>query len=140
MAAAPRSPRGPPGVGRDYYELTKPRIMLLIVVTTVGGDGVGRGRLPPLGLTVATVFGMCLRLAAAGRAEPLVDRDIDRADGAHPPPAGGRRADPPAPALVFGLALNVIAAVPSCGPQVNCLTAVLAIGGSAFYVLVYTIC
>ena len=94
--------------------------------------------LPSLGLTVATLGGLALACGGASALNHVLDRDIDRLMGERTqarPVASGRVA--PARALEFGLALlRASFVVLAC--YVNLLTAVLALVGGAFYVLVYT--
>ena len=123
---------------RDYVTLTKPRIMSLLLITGAGGLVLGSEGLPSLGLTVATLGGLALACGGASALNHVLDRDIDQLMGERTqarPVASGRVA--PARALEFGLALLAASfVVLAC--YVNLLTAVLAMVGGAFYVLVYT--
>ena len=121
----------------DYWEMTKPSITLLVLVTTAGAMVWAAGGLPPLGLTVATLVGLACASGGGAVLNHVFDRDIDRLmeRTRNRPVATGRVSV--AAATAFGLALNVIAAVVLL-TFTNVLTAVLAIGGSAFYVVVYT--
>ena len=118
--------------------LTKPRIMTLLLLTGFCGMVVGAGGLPPLGLAVATMAGLALACGGASALNHVLDADIDRLMGKRTrsrPVAAGRV---PAPyALEFGLALSAFSFVLLAG-AVNVLTAVLALVGNLFYVLVYT--
>jgi protoheme IX farnesyltransferase len=122
---------------RDYLTLTKPRIMVLLLVTAAGGMAVGAEGLPSAGLTLATLGGLALACGGASALNHLLDRDIDRRmrRTAGRPVAAGRV--PPARALEFGLALSALSFV-VLATFVNVLAALLALAGNLFYVLVYT--
>ncbi len=66
----------------DYYELTKPRIITLLITTLAAMIMAARG-LPPLGLTVLTLIGGALAAGSGGAFNCVIDRDIDRADAPH---------------------------------------------------------
>jgi len=123
---------------RDYVTLTKPRIMSLLLLTGLCGMIVGAAGLPPLWLVAATMVGLALACGGASALNHVLDADIDRLMGKRTrsrPVAAGRI---PAPyALEFGLALSALSFVLLAG-VVNTLTALLALAGNLFYVLVYT--
>ena len=123
---------------RDYVTLTKPRIMSLLLLTGLCGMIVGAEGLPPLWLVAATMLGLALACGVASSLNHVLDADIDRLMGKRTrsrPVAAGRV---PAPyALEFGLALSALSFVLLAG-VVNTLTALLALVGNLFYVLVYT--
>jgi heme o synthase len=122
---------------RDYLTLTKPRIMVLLLLTAAGGMFVGAGGVPALGLFIATMGGLALACGGASTLNHVLDRDIDvhmsRTDKR--PVAAGRI--PPERALEFGLALSALSFVVLTS-FVNVLAALLALAGNLFYVLVYT--
>jgi protoheme IX farnesyltransferase len=122
---------------RDYLTVTKPRIMVLLLLTAAGGMFVGAGGVPPLGLFIATMGGLALACGGASALNHVLDRDIDihmsRTDKR--PVAAGRI--PPERALEFGLALSALSFVVLTS-FVNVLAALLALAGNLFYVLVYT--
>src|SRR3954470_1220754 len=122
---------------RDYLTLTKPRIMVLLLLTAAGGMFVGAEGVPPVGLFVATMAGLALACGGASALNHVLDRDIDvhmrRTDKR--PVATGRV--PVERALEFGLALSALSFVVLTS-FVNVLAAVLALAGGLFYVLVYT--
>jgi protoheme IX farnesyltransferase len=133
--------RGEPvaaGPWRDYVTLTKPRIMSLLLLTGAAGMFVGAGGVPPLGELVVTMTGLALACGGASALNHVMDADIDRLMGARTssrPVAAGRV---PAPrALEFGLVLSALSFV-LLASLVNVLTAVLALVGNLFYVVVYT--
>jgi protoheme IX farnesyltransferase len=129
-----RSLRGTIGA---FVALTKPRIIELLLVTTVPTMILAEQGLPRASLVLATLVGGTLAAASANVLNCVYDRDIDRlmhrterrplATGAISVPA----------ALAFGLLLGV-AAFAWLALLVNLLSAVLATAAIAFYVLVYT--
>jgi heme o synthase len=125
------------GSWRDYITLTKPRIMVLLLVTAAGGMAVGAGGLPAAGLVLATLGGLALACGGASALNHVLDRDIDShmRRTARRPVAAGRI--PPERALEFGLALSALSFVVLTS-FVNVLAALLAVAGNLFYVLVYT--
>src|SRR5437588_12219492 len=123
---------------RDYVTLTKPRIMSLLLVTGFCGMIVGARGWPGTGLAVAAMGGLALACGGASALNHMLDRDIDPLMGERTrsrPVASGRVA--PSRALEFGLALSALSFV-LLATAVNVLTAVLALVGNLFYVLVYT--
>ncbi len=121
---------------RDYVTLTKPRIMSLLLVTGGAGYFVGGGTaLVPFALTM---LGLGLACGGASALNHYLDRDIDRLMGSRtntrPVAAGRVRAER---ALEFGLALSAFSFV-LLASLVNVPTALLALAGNLFYVLVYT--
>jgi heme o synthase len=123
---------------RDYVTLTKPRIMSLLLLTGLCGMVIGAEGLPPYWLIATTMLGLALACGGASALNHVLDADIDRLMGKRTrsrPVAAGRV---PAPyALEFGLALSAFSFVLLAG-VVNVLTALLALIGNLFYVLVYT--
>jgi protoheme IX farnesyltransferase len=132
--------RRAPGHGpwRDYVTLTKPRIMSLLLLTGGAGFFVGAGSAGSLGAFAATMVGLALACGGASALNHYLDRDIDKLMGSRTearPVASGRV--PEAAALEFGLALSAFSFV-LLDALVNLPTALLALGGNLFYVLVYT--
>jgi protoheme IX farnesyltransferase len=127
----------PPAPWRDYVTLTKPRIMTLLLLTGAAGMFVGAQGVPPLGLFAATMAGLALACGGASALNHVLDRDLDRLMGrtGHRPVAEERVT--PERAVEFGLALTAFSFV-LLASLVNVLTAVLALVGGLFYVLVYT--
>jgi protoheme IX farnesyltransferase len=122
---------------RDYVTLTKPRIMSLLLLTGAAGMFVGARGVPPVGSLAVTLAGLALACGGASALNHVLDRDVDRLmrRTGHRPVAEERVA--PARALEFGLALSAFSFV-LLASLVNVLTAVLALVGNLFYVLVYT--
>ena len=131
----------PAGLGatlRAYVALTKPRIIELLLVTTVPSMIVAQRGMPPLRLMLFTLLGGTLAAAGANAINCFVDRDIDevmRRTSRRPLPM--HRIEP-RNALFFGIALG-IAAFALLWSTVNLLAAALAVGALLFYVFVYTI-
>lgn len=131
----------PPTVGarlRGYVALTKPRIIELLLVTTVPTMVVAERGLPSLGLILATLVGGSLAAGGANAINMYVDRDIDRLMGRtrNRPLVTG--VVEPRNALIFAIGLEVVAFV-ELWLLVNLLSAVLAISAMLFYVFVYTL-
>jgi heme o synthase len=138
LAGAARGTPAPLASFRDYLTLTKPRIMTLLLLTGAGGMFVGAQGVPPLGLLAVTMLGLALACGGASALNHLLDRDIDALMGSRTeqrPVASGRVT--PAQALEFGVLLSATSFA-LLASAVNVLTAVLALVGNLFYVLVYT--
>jgi heme o synthase len=138
VAGAFRGEAVPLASTRDYLTLTKPRIMTLLLLTGAAGMFVGAQGVPPLGLFGVTMLGLALACGGASALNHVLDRDIDVLMGARTerrPVASGRVT--PAQALEFGIVLSA-ASFALLASAVNVLTAVLALVGNLFYVLVYT--
>ena len=128
----------PAGPWRDYVALTKPRIMLLLLVTAAAGMFAGARGVPDLGKLAALIAGGALASGGASALNHFLDRDIDALMGgrtADRPLVAGRVAPPRA--LEFGLVLSAFSFV-LLASLVNVLAALLAAVGSLGYVLVYT--
>ncbi len=126
------------GSWRDYVALTKPRIMSLLLVTGFCGMIAGARGWPGTGLVIAAMAGLALACGGASALNHVLDRDIDPLMGERTksrPVASGRV--PPSRALEFGVALMAFSFV-LLASTVNVLTAVLALVGGLFYVIVYT--
>ncbi len=121
-----------------YVALTKPRIIELLLLTTVPVMFLASGGVPQLWPVVATVLGGTLSAGSANALNCVVDADIDermRRTRRRPLPrhAVSRRA-----ALVFGLVLGVLSTM-WLGVFVNWLSAGLALAANVFYVVGYSI-
>jgi protoheme IX farnesyltransferase len=123
---------------RDYVTLTKPRVMSLLLLTGGAAVFVGAGGVPAVGTFVATMIGLALACGGAAALNHYYDRDIDKLMGSRTagrPVASGRVS--PERALEFGIALSALSFV-LLDSLVNLPTALLALAGNLFYVLVYT--
>jgi heme o synthase len=123
------------GLVRDLISLTKPRIISLLLVTTVAPMFVAGT--PSIGLVLLVTIGGYLMAGGANAVNMYLDRDIDdrmARTRLRPIPSG--RMAPPA-VLAFGVALSC-AATWMLARFVNVLTAALALAGFYFYVFIYT--
>jgi heme o synthase len=122
----------------DYVALTKPRIIELLLVTTVPTMVVAERGLPSVWLMLATVLGGTLAAGGANAINMYVDRDIDKLmkRTQNRPLASGRLE--PRRALIFAVTLEVLAFA-FLWATVNLLSAVLAVSACLFYVFVYTL-
>jgi heme o synthase len=141
LAALVVSFRGNPvafGPWRDYVTLTKPRIMSLLLLTGAAGMFVGAGGWPDGWVFLAMMLGLALACGGSSALNHVMDADIDRLMGertAARPVASGRVAAPRA--IEFGVVLMALSFA-LLATTVNVLTAVLALVGGLFYVVVYT--
>jgi protoheme IX farnesyltransferase len=129
-------------VARALFALTKPRIIELLLVTTIPTMLLAERGLPSAGLLVVTLVGGALAAGSANTINCYLDRDIDavmrrtsRRPLARPAPLSVIK---PAEALIFGVVLGALATV-ILGTLVNWLSAALADAAILFYVFVYTL-
>jgi heme o synthase len=140
--ATERSPRRPvQAIARSLLALTKPRIIELLLVTTVPAMLLARRGLPPIRVVALTLLAGSLAAASANTINCYLDRDIDavmrrtaRRPLARPTAATVR----PREALAFGIGLGA-ASTALLGFLVNWLAAALAVAAILFYVFVYTL-
>jgi heme o synthase len=126
-------------IAGDYLALTKPRVMSLLVLTTVAAMIAGAEGLPRIGPLLATIAGGMLAAGGASAVNHVLDRDIDRLMGARTerrPVAAGRIS--PGRALCFGCVL-IASALTLLAGAVNVLAAGLSLVGAVVYVFVYTL-
>ncbi|MFP5326294.1 MAG: heme o synthase [Acidimicrobiia bacterium] len=135
---APPVSRGLWQTAGAYVALTKPRIIELLLITTVPTMFVAAGGWPDLVLVLATLVGGTLAAGGANAINMYVDRDIDAVmkRTAHRPLVTG--AVSPRAALSFAIALEVLAFA-ELWAAVNLLSAVLALSATLFYVFIYTL-
>jgi protoheme IX farnesyltransferase len=123
---------------RDYVELTKPRIISLLLLTTVATMIVAKGGFPELSTVLWTMLGGYLAAGGAGAINHYLDRERDarmaRTQGR--PLVAGRIE--PRHGLIFGITLGALATV-QLAITVNALSAALALAGLLGYVVVYTV-
>ncbi len=121
----------------SYVALTKPRIIELLLVTTLPAMILAADGLPAWWVVVATMVGGTLAAGSANALNCYVDRDIDALmrRTTHRPLA--RHDVSPRGALVFGVILGVVA-VALMGAVTNWLAAGLTAAAIAFYVVIYT--
>ena len=121
----------------DYLELTKPRIIVLLLITTLAAMVMAARGIPPLALTFWTLAGGALAAASAGAYNCVFDSDIDtkmRRTMGRPLPRG---AITPSRALAFAMVLGAGSFL-LLNYLVNPLAAWLSLAGNAYYVFVYT--
>jgi protoheme IX farnesyltransferase len=121
-----------------YVALTKPRIIELLLITTLPTMIVAERGVPPVWLMAATLLGGALAAGGANAINMYIDRDIDKLmhrTRNRPLVTGALR---PRSALVFAITLEVVAFV-ELWAWVNLLSAVLAVSATLFYVFVYTL-
>ena len=125
-------------IALGYVALTKPRIIELLLVTTVPTMIVADRGVPSLWLIAATVIGGTFAAGGANAVNMFVDRDIDRLmeRTRGRPLVTGLIA--PRAALVFAVGLEIVAFA-WLWAFVNLLSAVLAVTACLFYVFVYTL-
>lgn len=133
-----RTRRGGRSRARAFLALTKPRIIELLLVTTVPTMFLAAGGFPPWWLVVATLVGGALAAGSANTLNCYVDRDIDARMGrtSERPLVTGEVT--PREALVFGVVLGAVSML-WLSLAVNVLSAVLAFAALAFYLFVYTL-
>ncbi len=120
-----------------YVGLTKPRIIELLLLTTVPVMFLASRGVPDMWLVVATVVGGTLSAGSANALNCVYDRDIDQRMRRTRRRALPRHMVSPRAALVFGLALGVVSTL-LLGFLVNWLSAGLALAANVFYVVGYT--
>jgi heme o synthase len=129
--------RAPREVFADYVEFTKPRIMVLLLITTFSGMLIAEAGVPSLGLIFWTMVGGGLSAGGASALNHYLDRDIDglmSRTRTRPLPSG-RVA--PVQTAIFGITLSVLA-IYILVVFVNPLAALLALTGNLGYVVFYT--
>jgi len=122
---------------KAFYELTKPRIMLMLLFTQFCAMIVAAHGLPPLRVSILAILGLAMSTGSAATMNMWYDRDIDAVmhrTQARPIPSGKVK---PAHAFWFGLILLVTSLL-ELGLAVNLLTAVMAFAGYLYYVVIYT--
>jgi heme o synthase len=138
VSIAPAPTRSASDVLRGYLALTKPRIIELLLVTTIPTMVVAAKGIPGLWLMVATLAGGTLAAGGANTFNMVIDRDIDaimERTKRRPLVTGVMT---PTAATLFAIGLE-LAAFAALAIWVNVLSACLALSATAFYVIVYTI-
>jgi heme o synthase len=134
--------RSPGAVARSLVQLTKPRIIELLLVTTIPTMLLAHHGLPSLRIFAVTLIGGTFAAGSANTLNCYLDRDIDALmrRTAHRPLVARRGPGTVTPneALASGLALGAAATL-LLGLLVNWLAAALAAGAIVFYVFVYTL-
>ena len=123
---------------KDFFALTKPLIVGLLLITTYGGLVMGMHTWPSFTLTMWTLLGGALAAGGSSALNQYIDRELDKnmQRTAKRPLADGRLTD--AEGLAFGLALSLISYyILAC--FVNGLAALLSLAGIIYYVIIYSI-
>ena len=123
---------------RAYVALTKPRIIELLLITTIPVMFLAARGLPPLWPVIATFVGGTLSAASANALNCYIDRDIDeRMRRTRKRPLAAHTVKP-FNALIFGVVLGVLSTL-WLGLLVNWLSAGLSLAANLFYVFVYSL-
>lgn len=120
------------------FQLNKPIIVALLLVTTYAGMVVAAGRIPSAGLTLWTLLGGALAAGGSSAINQYIDRNLDnrmQRTARRPIPAG---LVTPAEALAYGVSA-CLASMMILYTMVNPLTALLSLAGAVYYVLLYSI-
>jgi protoheme IX farnesyltransferase len=126
----PFRPAGLLGTINDYYELTKPRIIYLLLITTFAAIVMAARGIPPILLTIYTLVGGALAAASAGAFNCVIDRTMSR------PVAAGRIS--PRDALIFASVTGIVSFA-MLYFLANPLAAWLSLAGNVYYVFIYTL-
>ena len=124
-------------IANDYLTLTKPPIILLLLITALGGMFLAAQGVPSLRIVILVCLGGALGAGGANALNHYLDRDIDQ--------LMSRTWQRPVPsqrisrrhALAFGILLNLLAFL-ILAAWVNLLAASLTLAATLFYILVYT--
>jgi len=123
---------------RDYVDLTKPRLLPLVLITGLPVMGMASGGWPPLSLALPILVGITLAAASANTLNAYLEREVDKRmerTRARPLPSGKLA---PQSALIFGWLLGIGSTLllwAVAGP----ITAAVAVASILYYVFVYTI-
>lgn len=129
--------RSPLATVRAYVALTKPRIIELLLITTLPVMFLAARGFPPLWTAVATLVFGTLSAGSANVLNCYVDRDIDATMRRTRRRPLAMATVEPRNALVFGVVLGVLSTL-GLGVSVNWLAAALSLGAILFYVFVYS--
>lgn len=123
---------------RAYLGLTKPRIIELLLITTLPVMFLAANGFPPLWVVIATLLGGTLSAGSANAVNCYIDRDIDaRMRRTRKRPLATASVTP-REALVFGVVLGVASTVWLL-LMVNVLAAALTLGANLYYIFVYSL-
>jgi protoheme IX farnesyltransferase len=133
----PGNSGGLPGILSDFYELSKPRIIYLLLITTAAAMIMAARGIPHLSTLFWTLLGGGLASASAGAFNCIVDADIDglmRRTCARPIPTGRMSLRS---AAIYAVATGIISFAILI-TLVNPLAAWLSLAGEVYYVVIYT--
>jgi protoheme IX farnesyltransferase len=135
MEAPARSPRQVVGA---YVALTKPRVIELLLITTIPAMLLAARGLPPLWLIACTLTGGTLAAGSANALNCYIDADIDSVMKRTSARPLARNTVPPRNALVFGVVLGIMSFA-FLWITTNLMSAVFAVATILFYIFVYTL-
>ena len=123
---------------KDYTTLTKPKVNLLLVITALSAIFLASDNFPSIQVLIAVIIGGTLASGGAGAINHSIDKDIDNTmkRTSKRPVAGDRISK--SNALLFGIVLNVASFI-ILTYLTNILAALMAISGTLFYVIIYSI-
>jgi len=123
---------------KDFFALSKPLIVGLLLITTYGGLVIGGKQWPSFSLTMWTLLGGALAAGGSSALNQYIDRELDRnmQRTAKRPLADGRLTD--AEGLAFGLGLSLVSYY-VLASFVNGLAALLSLAGIIYYVILYSV-
>jgi protoheme IX farnesyltransferase len=130
--------RGRVGLAKDFLLLTKPIVVLLLLVTTYTGMVIGARAFPSLALVFWTLLGGAMAAGGSGSINQYIDRHDDgkmQRTERRPIPSGRMT---PGEGLAFGVGL-CLASFFLLVAFVNLLAALLSLAGMIYYVLIYSI-
>ena len=123
---------------RDYTTLTKPKVNLLLVITALSAIFLASDNFPSIQVLIAVIIGGTLASGGAGAINHSIDKEIDNTmKRTSERPVAGERISR-FNALLFGIILN-LASFLILTYLTNMLAAIMAISGTLFYVLIYSI-
>lgn len=123
---------------RDYTTLTKPKVNLLLVITALSAIFLASDNFPSIQVLIAVIIGGTLASGGAGAINHSIDKEIDNTmKRTSERPVAGERISR-FNALLFGIVLN-LASFLILTYLTNMLAAMMAISGTLFYVLIYSI-
>ena len=122
----------------SYIALTKPKIIILLLITAVGGLFLASDGIPGAIVTLSVIIGGSLAAGGANALNHYIDRDIDlkmKRTNSRPVASGNVK---PLHAMLFGIILNAIA-FGILWQWANLLSAFLTLSATLFYIFVYTL-
>ena len=123
---------------RDYTTLTKPKVNLLLVITALSAIFLASDNFPSIQVLIAVIIGGTLASGGAGAINHSIDKEIDNTmKRTSERPVAGERISR-FNALLFGIVLNLASFI-ILTYLTNMLAAIMAISGTLFYVLIYSI-
>ena len=123
---------------KDYTTLTKPKVNLLLVITALSAIFLASDSIPSISVLFAVIVGGTLASGGAGAINHSIDKDIDNTmKRTSKRPVAGERISK-YNALLFGIILNVASFI-ILTYLTNILAALMAISGTLFYVIIYSI-